>query len=218
MSPDEFASRYPRLYHITGPEAVAGIRRHGLLATTELLTLFEASSATRQQIVGRIRPASVRISHPVLGSATITDNIPMNERALSACLDDGLSTADWLAILNRRVFFWPDEKSVAIHVGASARRGIDRIVMVFDTTSIAQAHHQQIEVSPINSGSTIRKPARRGLGTFSAIHRYEYGEWQRLRGMRDTIKEITVIGGVRDVERHLLECRDAAGFTQQRCS
>jgi hypothetical protein len=212
MSPEEFARRHPRLYHLTSPGAVEGIRMLGLLPTIGLLDLYEISGAKREEIAGKIRPASVTIRHPVHGSATITDNIPMNERALLSCLDDGLTISDWLRMLNERVFFWPDEQSVATHLGASARRGIERLVMVFDTRSMAEAHHEKIEISPINSGSTIRKPARRGLNTFSAIHRYEYREWQALRGKRDVVKEITVVGGVRNVDRHLIECRSAASF------
>jgi hypothetical protein len=212
MSPEEFARRYPKLYHLTHPEAIAGIRKHGLLPTIALLALYEINGARLDEIAGTIRPASITINHPVHGSATITDNIPMSERALLGCLDDGLSPRDWLHILNRRVFFWPDEKSVAAHLAAGERRGIKKQVMVFDTLSIAEEHHEQMEISPINSGSTIRKPARRGLSTFSAVHRYDYREWQGLRGGRDTVREVTVVGGVRSVDRHLIECRSSASF------
>ena len=40
MSPEDLAARYPCLYHVTGPSAFDGIKRHGLLPTNELLTLY----------------------------------------------------------------------------------------------------------------------------------------------------------------------------------
>jgi hypothetical protein len=92
--PDELAEKHPHLYHVTDPRNWDGIRTHGLLSTSRLLSLFEIPDADRLAIERRSRPKSVPLTHPVHGEAIITDNVPLSEKALMSCLDDGLVPAD----------------------------------------------------------------------------------------------------------------------------
>ena len=206
LSPEEIASLHPRLFHITRPQALPSICRHGLLSTHQLLALFDVPSRERRLLETMRRPTSIEIAHPVHGNATLTDNAPLSEAALSQCLDDGLHPTDWMQLLNQRIFFWVDEKNMTNHFRASTHRGEKRIVMVFDTLSVVQAYYKQIELAAINTGSTIRKPARRGLSTFAPAHLHSYRDWQKLRGGRDRIKELTVVGGIQDIGSHLIAC------------
>jgi hypothetical protein len=210
MSPEELAKKHPRLFHITRPQALPLIERHGLLSTSRLLDLFELSATERCIIEERRRPVNVVIRHALHGEAIITDNLPLSELALQKCLDDGLTPADWLRMINRRVFFWPDETRLGNHLKVSEKSGEARSVLVFDTMSLVRAHHRRVELAAINTGSTIRRPARRGLSTFSAAHLHSYSEWQKLRGGRDRVKEVTVIDGVDDIHEHLVDCYDVA--------
>ncbi|MEM5460866.1 hypothetical protein VSR69_39545 [Paraburkholderia phytofirmans] len=134
----------------------------------------------------------------------LTDNAPLSELALTKCLDDELTPWDWMRMLNQRVFFWVDEGSLNRHLAANMKDGLGRVVMAFDTRSLVNSCHKHVELAAINTGSTIRRPARRGLSTFSPAHLYTYREWQKLRGGRDNIRELTVRGAVRDVETHLI--------------
>ena len=205
MSPEDLAARHPRLYHLTEPDALPGILRHGLLPTHQLLTLFEVADADRRAIERQRRPASVRLTHPVHGRATITDNAPLSTAALATCLDDGLLPEDWLHILNERVFFWPDEAGLAALLGARLNRSPERAVLVLATMSVARRTQGRMELSAINSGATIRRPARRGLSTFTPLERHSFEAWRRLRGGRDSVREVTVVGGVTDIVDHLIE-------------
>jgi uncharacterized protein DUF7002 len=211
LTPEDLAARHPRLYHVADPAALPGILRHGLLPTSALLSLFEVPEADRPAIERRRRPAGVALSHPVHGRAVITDNLPLSEAALEACLDDGLAPADWLGILNGRVFFWPDEESLGRLLGARLNRRRERLVLVLDTLSLARRHQRRVELAAINTGSTIRRPARRGLSTFTPLLRHDYLTWRRLRGGLDRIREVTVVGGVADVADHLVEHRSVGG-------
>lgn len=123
MSPEDLAAKHPRLYHLTDPVALPGILRHGLLPTSGLLSLFEVPQADRVAIERRRRSAGVPITHPIHGTAVITDNLPLSETALTSCLDDDLSPEDWLLLLNQRVFFWPDEENLGGHRNARMNRG-----------------------------------------------------------------------------------------------
>jgi hypothetical protein len=207
MTPEHLAGLHPRLFHVADQDALSGIERHGLLSTTALLDLFEIAPEDRVAIERRRRPASVPIAHAVHGRAVITDNIPLSEAALAGCLDDGLSPADWLVLLNRRVFLWPSRQAVEGLLAARANRGRTKLVVEFDTLSLAAAHRDRVEIAPINTGNTRRRPARRGLSIFTPLDRHSYDDWRRLRGGRDVIREVTVVGGVADAARHIVSTR-----------
>ena len=204
MSPEDLAARHPTLYHVTSPGMWPSIARHGLVPADQLAQLFGVDAATQSQLTRRRRAAEVLLHHPLHGTAFLTDNIPLSERALSVCLDDGLAPADWLAMLNARVFFWPDRESVDRLLGARANRNRPRQVLAFDTLGLVRAHAERVELSPINSGATIRKPARRGLATYTRLTALSYRDWQRARGGRDTVREVVVRGGVPDIATYLL--------------
>ncbi len=192
---------------MTDPDALPSILRHGLLPTRDLLTLFAVPTAERVAIEQQRRPVGVRLHHPLHGTAVITDNRPLSTEALARCLDDGLTPADWLLRLNSRVFFWCDPASVERLLAARLNRGRPRLVLVLDTLSLLRATGDRAELAAINTGSTIRKAARRGLSTTTPLALHSYGEWQRLRGGLDRPKELTVLGGVTDIGRHLLRRR-----------
>ena len=207
MTPEDLAILHPKLYHVTSPEAWKTIATLGLLPACALLELFEPDERRRAQLTATRRPDEVSLEHPVHGTAVLNDNLPLSERALASCLDDGLNPQDWLRILNERVFFWADEGGLGRLLGARMNRGRRRTVLVFNTLPLARAHVERVEICPINSGSTIRRPARRGLATFTPLSAKSYGEWQRQRGRRDRIVEVVVRGGVPDIERYFLEAR-----------
>ena len=125
----------------------------------------------------------------------INDQSPMTETTLARCLDGGLTPAHWLALLNRRVFVWSDVKGLARLVGARANR------------ARARTHAERIELSAINSGATIRKPARRGPATFTPLLELSYVQWRRKRGRHDRIIEGTVLDGVKDIANFVTEIR-----------
>ncbi|MCI5054480.1 MAG: hypothetical protein MRY83_00080 [Flavobacteriales bacterium] len=205
MTPEELATRHPHLYHVTEPGAWKDIKQNGLLSTTRLLDLFEVEKEKRIIIETRRRSSSVVIEHSRYGRAIINDNLPLNEKSLAKCLDHGLTPADWLRILNSRVFFWASQDGLDRLLGARLNRNRVREVLVVDTLGLAKAYADRIELCPINSGATIRKAARRGLNTFSPLGQYSFSEWSRLRGQRDNIREITVRDAVSDIANYILD-------------
>jgi hypothetical protein len=210
MTPEEFASRHPKLYHVTSPGAWPAISKLGLLPTEALLELLEKDQDRRTKLSTSRRPTEVRLEHPTRGTAILNDNLPLSERALTSCLDDGLTPKDWLRMLNARVFFWADADGLDRLLGAKMNRGRLREILVFDTLGLVRAHADRVEISPINSGATIRKPARRGLTTFTPILATSYDAWRRQRGKKDRVVEVTVCGGVPDIARYLVETRTSA--------
>jgi hypothetical protein len=205
MTPEELADRHPKLYHVTESGAWSSIKRNGLLSTRRLLDLFEIKNPQREILETKRRPAAVPIQHHHYGTAILNDNAPLSEEALAKCLDDHLTPADWLRILNARVFFWTNEESLNRHLGARLNRTRFREVMIVDTLSLAKAHLERIELSPINSGVTFRKAARRGMNTFTPLLKYSYSQWSIIRGRKDKIQEVTVLDQVRDTESYVID-------------
>lgn len=209
MSPEDLAKLHPHLYHVTDPSALDGIRRHGLLSTSNLLTLFEVQEPARALIERVRRSGSLTLVHPEHGYATIADNAPLNEQKLAKCLDDGLVVADWLRKLNERVFFWSNKRRLDSFLNAQLNRNRPRLVLVFDTLRLAKSHASRMELAPFNTGSTAYTPTRRGLSTFTPLERYRYAEWRKLRkNLRktpDNIVEVTVTGSVTNAAEFLVE-------------
>ena len=212
MRPEDLARRHPQLFHLTAPGAWETIRTHGLLPTAALVRRagadVDALTATR-------RPAGVRLITD-FGPVEINDNIPLSISALERCLMDGLTPAQWCGMLAERVFFWTDKDFLAKLRSARTNRDRPRDVLVVDTLSLARAHGDRMELSPINSGSTIRKPSPRGLHTFAPIRDFAtYRDWARQRmemGLvksPDTAKEVTIPGGVPDIAEHVLRVERA---------
>jgi len=205
MTPKELAARHPKLYHVTEPDIVASVETHGLLSTSHILNLMGEDERLER------RPGPVPLAHSDYGKMVLNDHKPLNEKLLSACLDDGLTVADWIAILNERVFFWPNEKLTNNFLGARSSQGRSSDVLVFDTLGLARDCVERMSICPFNSGATRQSVPRRGHSTFTALGSMSYRKWQCLRrekGVikgRDIIKEVTVMGSVPDAGAHLVE-------------
>ena len=161
--------RYPKLYHMAEDGSWESIRRIGLLSTSALLDRFEIRGERRWAIESSRRPEIVEIQHPELGKALVRDNKPMQERTLGRCLV-GMTPREWYETLNRRVFFWVDEKRLMKLLGARAYRDRPHLVLEIDTAELLRRYSNKVSLSPINSGATFTmKPARRGPDTFQRI-------------------------------------------------
>ena len=138
------------------------------------------------------------------GRAFLTDNAPLSEKALAGCLEDGLSPQDWLSMLNERVFFWPDERGPRELAKARLNRERERIILVLDTLRLVRQHFEKVELTAINTGATIMRPAPRGLSSFVPLARHSYKEFRNLRRKNGPLKEVVVVGGVPDINDFLI--------------
>ena len=127
----------------------------------------------------------------------ITDNLPLSFRALAPVLDDGLHPRDWLAMLNDRVFLWPDPRLGAGNLAARKRLGYESEWQRYDTLVLLAPVWDRAEIAPINTGSTVRRPARRGRATYAPLASVDWDVWRWARGRAspDTVKEVTIRGG-----------------------
>jgi hypothetical protein len=198
LTPAQFSTYYPRLYHMAEFGTWDGIQANGLLSTTALLDLFEIHGERRRRIERAHRPESVTVEHPRYGTAVIRDQKPMRETALRKCLL-GMEPTDWYAALNSRVFFWVTPERVQTLLGARAYRGRRHMVITVDTAALLDRHGDRVLLSPINSGSTIYRPVERSADTFRTLDRYPFEERRRLRGVDNAVAEACVEYSVPDI-------------------
>jgi hypothetical protein len=213
MTAEELAALHPRLFHLCERAAVDGILRHGLWSTERLLAGSGFSEAERLNLLLRRRLAPVPLLHRAFGSVTINDNLPLSEGKLAACLDDGLTPADWLGLLNRKVFFWAREQDAEALLGAAGNVGRAKALLIFDTRSLLEAHGASAAIAAINTGQTrfpMKMAARRGLLTFTPLVGLDYARWRKdtRSGSPRRIKEVVVEAGVPDAGRHVVKVVD----------
>ena len=208
MTPEELAFKHPRLYHITSPNSWPLIKLLGLCSAQSLMQQLEPQ---KSYLLKQRRSDSIVIHHTDLGQAVLTDQRPLSVKALTRCLDNELAPQDWLTELNRRVFFWADRSGAERLLKAKTNRHRARNVLIFDTYRLACDYAEYIQLSAINTGSTIRKPARRGLATYTPMLKHSYAEWRKLRGGNDKILEVTLTCTLHKPDRYLVNTEHHPG-------
>jgi hypothetical protein len=203
VSPEEIAVRHPVLFHLAEEAGWSTIQKHGLLPSEALVKLFGVDAPRSKHLLTQRRAEAVELRHPVHGRAILNDNRPISDMMLLNCLDDGLKPSDWMQMLNARVFFWPSRRRLETLKGALLNAGRRKVVIEVDTLTLARAYWQRMEIAPFNTGSAIRKPARRGLETYTPVASMSYPDWQKKRGGQDTVAEVLVVGPVPDLRDHI---------------
>ena len=185
--------------------ACEGIHRHGLLTAAQVARRagIALPDAPRRTALWTTLPDGTPVA--------ITDNRPLSFRALARALDDGLAPADWLAMLNDRAFLWPDRRLGAGNLRARGRLGYESEWQTYDTLRLLAPVWDRAEVAPINTGATMRVPARRGRATFAPLATLDWEAWRRARGRRgpDVAKEVAVRGGIAEAGAALLSVEAA---------
>ena len=189
---------YPRLYHMAEENTWESIKEHGLLSTSALLDKYGIKGDLRHSIESQHRPESIKIESDTYGSAIIRDQKPLRESALNECLID-VTPKQWYETLNNRVFFWLTEKRLLTLLSARAYKLNIQCVLTIDTKELLKRYADKIKLSPINSGSTIYKPVKRGNNTFLPLSNYPFEERKKIRGQDNAIAELTVDYSIPDI-------------------
>ena len=208
MSPDEFAERVPRLFHVTDRQAWPLIERHGLLSTNSMIDRFVRDPERADRLRSERRGKPVPLYEGETGErAMLNDNIPLIFSRLAGALDDGLTPVDWLQLLNKRVYFFPSREKADSFIEAGRRGGRTKLMLTFDAHSLATAHLDRLFIAPINTGSALRTPARRGHAIFAPVASVSWDEFAARRATikksPDTVAEVSLLGDLPDAANHL---------------
>lgn len=199
MTIAELARYFPSLYHMAEDGSWESIQHHGLLSTSGLLDLFESSGKAREAIEARRRPRSIRISHPIHGTAVIRDQAPISDTILERCLTD-MQPTEWYRLLNSRVYFWLGRRRLEALLNARLYRERTHIVLTVDTATLVNRYENNVVLSRINSGATHRGGSPRGSHTFRRLPEYPFKVGRRTEAsIKDSVAELAVDYGIPDV-------------------
>ncbi|MFL5483647.1 MAG: DUF7002 family protein [Gemmatimonadaceae bacterium] len=199
MKIDQFISEYPWLYHMATHGSWPSIRQHGLLSTSAILDLVSVSASERAALESQRRHEINRLSRPGIGSFELRDNLPLDDRGLLRCLQDGLTPKEWYETINRRVFFWVSEHRLEGMLDARAYRDRQHTVLILDTSALLGVHSDCVTVSPMNTGATKPYPFPRGRRTFQRIQDFDWSARRKIATKRNAVVELTVDYSIPDV-------------------
>ncbi len=181
------------LTHVTSAANVTSIRDLGLLPSE---TLALRSGIEPDDILLREAPVTLRLGQ---ATARLNHQRPLRAgRSRAAQFLDGHTLEAWAMQLDRRVFFWPARAPDAF------ARSLDRagaaVTLRFDARMLFRRCGDRLDLSPINSGSALRQPARRGDWLYvPATQASRFADARRLRGAaraRDQVAEMSLRGGL----------------------
>ena len=211
METERLIELHPRLFHMANAGSWPSIRANGLLATKEIVSTSGLPAHQARILLEERRPSSFLLNHPVIGDVTVRDQGPLRIQFLEPKLVD-VSVVEWLRILNDRVFFWLHPDKLEQLLNARRYRYLEQDVLTLDTRALLGAYHENVRLSPINSGASLYpNAASRGSSTFSRVGDYDYDTRRRGRDLTNAIVELAVIGGVPDVARFVVKAERRLG-------
>lgn len=196
------------LYHLADVTNWPSIQQHGLLSTSALLDLVGLQGKEREQVEHQHRAQEITLANGIV----IRDQKPMPPATLERCLH-GMEPAEWYALLNARVFFWPDVDRLNRMLKANQRR--PQVVMILDTEQLLEVYADRAALTPINTGNARRQPALRGRQTFVPYQTWMKSGWTseaaalgtRTRARSHRPAELTISYAVPDVMKFVRETR-----------
>ena len=204
MTESELFASFPRLFHVSDGAAWPSIQAHGLLSTSALLDLYGVDEPVRSGFESERRARGMTLRRAGRPDVLVRDQSPMSDKALLRCLTDGMTPRDWYRLLNGKVFFWTSERRLERLLAARAGRAVAQLVLSIDTRSLVECHRDEILLSGMNTGATVRRPLPRGPRTFLPIAEFPYAERRRTRPTSDALVELTVADAVPDVMDHMV--------------
>jgi hypothetical protein len=173
MEIEKFIIQAPYLYHLTSEQNAKRIIKEGKLYSAN--ALIDKTKAKSDQKV----KYNKRFSHHTLlidgTEVLLRDQRPISEKALSKCLTDSWSVADFIYHLNDRVFMWPSLDRLSRHFDRYKKEV--PIIFRFLTKDMVQAN-AHVKFARLNTGATRAnshlggKAPERGKSTFLNAKEY----------------------------------------------
>ncbi len=203
MTIDEFCKRHPSLYHAAHASALPQIQRHGLLSTQAIVELLQLSEEQRAVLIAERRPEQVPLHHPVHGSFYLRDQKPLHAKALANCLD-GIIPSEWLQLLNAHVFLWASRARADKLLHAREYRGQPQLLLELDARPLLTRYLDQTAITRINTGSVIRKAARRSRESFIPLRDFPTFP-------KTEIVEVAILGSIPNLREYILSAAVVVG-------
>jgi hypothetical protein len=199
MTPEQFTSRCRSLWHIGPAGSWSRISELGFRTAEQLIRAADLDEEARARLLAEPRRAAVTLRVDG-GEVVLRDQGRLFGRAdLTTVLGDGLTVADWVGLLNRRVYFFTDGSAMRTLRDKYVQLDGAQDVLTLSPLRLLQAARSQLELSAQNTGAIARvKGPQKGRDTFLSLVRFPDRK----------PAEVTVVDGLDDLsvvvsaERH----------------
>ena len=156
MTPGEFLSRCPLLWHVGPTGCWERIVRHGMRTAQQLIDAAALDDRTRRELSERPRRSQVELN--VDGdSVVLRDQGPLFARKdLTPLLAPGMTVADWIALLNRRVYLFAENKGRDKLSSKYAAQDGSQEIITIDPARLLDVAGERLEVADQNTGAIAR--------------------------------------------------------------
>lgn len=211
VDPALLAKLHPTLYHMAEDGTWPSIRQRGLLSTQAIVDLYQPEADVCERILSTVRRDKIKLTSGTLGEMTIRDQRPA--KFLKDCMNDGISSQDYLDALNGRVFFWLRLSRLTRLLNARLYRYSRHTVLHVDTARLVGAYPGRVQLAPYNTGSMhVPTSPRRGPDVFTDLADYPYEQWLAQRGRSgEPVVELTVRYAVPDIANFVTKVEAWAG-------
>jgi Family of unknown function (DUF7002) len=200
---DDFLLRCPTLWHIGAEGSWEGIKRHGFRTAEQLILAADLDEAARERLMTEPRPEPVTFT--VDGTTvTLSGQQQLLKRAdLGSLMDDGMTIADWIGVLNQRVYLFTDVVAMKKALARNLELSGAQELITFSPLKFIEACRPRVELSAQSSGAIARATStKKRKDTFVSVGLFPGSKRP---------SEVTVVDGIDDlstvafVERHDLD-------------
>ena len=191
MTPNEFVKLCPTLWHVSSVGSWDTIRVHGFLTAQQIIDRAAIGAERRLELTTSIRRDPVELQ--VEGhNLTLRDQAPLlQKKDLESILEEGMTTADWIQLLNARVYFFSQlVDMVKLRDKYAATEGAVEVITV-SPLRLAKAAGPNLELASQNTGAIARRTDR-------------YKTWETFTPLASfpaiPPREVTVRGSVSDLD------------------
>ena len=189
MTPDQFLARCSQLWHVGAPGSFESIAVNGLRTAQQSIDAADLDDEARAALHGTPREASV---HLVVDGQKIVlrDQAPLLKGDLTKFLEPGVSTEDWVKVLNRRTYLFTDRARMETMLHKYAQLDGAQEVVAFSPLRLFDAAGPKIELSAQNASAGARRTdTPKGRDTFVSVTRFP----------NKKPAEITIVDGLDDL-------------------
>ena len=200
MNVDEFLDKCPVLCHVAAPGAWSSIREHGFRTAAQLIAAADLTDDERATLLNEPRRETVTLS--VSGRAVqLRDQAPLlKRRDVGSLMGDDMTVADWIQVLNERVYLFADRTAMAKVLSKYVDVDGAQEVITLSPRRFIETFRSVVELSDQNTGAVARKAGpQKNRRTFRLLHDFPSNKRP---------SEVTVVGGFTDlssviyVDRH----------------
>ena len=200
MNQDQFLQRCKQLWHVAPGGAWDAIAAKGLRTAEQLINAATLDDEERTRLLTEPRPEDVTLD--VDGTKVLLRDQGALTRHpdLPSIMEEGLTVADWVGLLNRRVYLFTSAAAMKTLLAKYAELHGTQDRISFSPMRLSQVVAGQLELTTTNTGAIARS---KGVQK----RRADFLPMSRVPGTASP-KEVTIVDGLDDlsavtrVERH----------------